>query len=201
MRPVRRLDGDPDLSPPLVRLEPPRRLLPVRVASAPDHQCVAARRSGRSDACADAPLSEGPFVRLRKEWPMLVRHVALVDEKSRVKSSQLSRVAAAIQKQATRDFAPVWGIQATVDSFTRLEDVPIGYWPVILKDRIAGAAGYHDDDDDGQPFALVEFDPDWALTASHEALEMLADPFGRRLIAGQSPHPKQGRVSFLVEVC
>jgi hypothetical protein len=131
---------------------------------------------------------------------MLVRHVALVVEKSRVKPSEVSKVAAALQKQVTRDFSPMWEVRATVDSFTRLEDVPIGYWPVIVMDKVQDAAGYHDDQD-GQPFSLVEFDPDWPLTASHEVLEMLADPFGRRLVAGQSPRKSQGRVSFLVEVC
>jgi hypothetical protein len=39
------------------------------------------------------------------------------------------------------------------------------------------------------------------LTASHEVLEMLADPFGNRVIAGKSPKRGQGRVEFLVEVC
>jgi len=131
---------------------------------------------------------------------MLVRHVALVVEKSTVKHTEVSRVAAALQKQVTRDFAPIWEVKATVDPFVRLEDVPLGYWPVIVMDNVQGAAGYHDDQD-GQPFALVEFEKEWPLTASHEALEMLADPFGRRLIAGQSPAPNQGRVAFLVEVC
>ena len=37
----------------------------------------------------------------------------------------------------------------------------------------------------------------WSLTASHECLEMLADPFGNRLIAGDSPKPDQGRVQIL----
>jgi hypothetical protein len=32
-------------------------------------------------------------------------------------------------------------------------------------------------------------------------LEMLADPFGNRLVAGRSPKRAQGRVEFLVEVC
>src|SRR5258705_6122923 len=131
---------------------------------------------------------------------MLVRHVALVAEKSKVKPAEVARVAAALQKQVTRDFAPIWCVRATVDSFVRLEDVPLGYWPVIVQDKVEDAAGYHDDED-GQPFALVEFDRDWPLTASHEVLEMLADPFGRRMMAGQSPDPRQGRVSFLVEVC
>jgi len=63
-----------------------------------------------------------------------------------------------------------------------------------------GAAGIHLDQD-GQPFALITSGPGWALTASHEALEMLADPFGNRTIAGPSIKPGQGRVSYLVEVC
>src|SRR5262245_13067116 len=128
---------------------------------------------------------------------MLVRHVALVVEKSKVKPSEVARVAAALQRQVTRDFAPIWQVKATVDSFVRLEDVPIGYWPVIVMDNVEDAAGYHDDED-GQPFALVEFERDWPLTASHEVLEMLADPFGRRMVAGEYARRSQGRVTFLV---
>ena len=73
---------------------------------------------------------------------MLVRHVALVVEKSTVKHTEVSRVAAALQKQVTRDFAPIWEVKATVDPFVRLEDVPLGYWPVIVMDNVQGAAGY-----------------------------------------------------------
>jgi hypothetical protein len=114
------------------------------------------------------------------------------------------KVAAALQKQASRDLAPTWNISATVDAFERLEDVPLGYWPMIVKDDIgfSGAAGIHLDRD-RQPFALITSSSqldEWSLTAAHESLEMLVDPFGDRLIAGDSPMQGQGRVSFLVEV-
>src|SRR5439155_15221952 len=56
-------------------------------------------------------------------------------------------------------------------------------------------------DKDGQPFALVRFNEGWPLTTSHEIIEMLGDPFGNRLIAGQSKKSGQGRVEYLVEVC
>jgi hypothetical protein len=36
---------------------------------------------------------------------------------------------------------------------------------------------------------------------SHEALEMVADSWGNRLVPGGSPKPGQGIVEFLVEVC
>ncbi len=133
---------------------------------------------------------------------MLLRHVAIVSESGNVNAADVSIAAAAIQKQVTRDFSPIWEIDATVDGFSALEDVPIDYWPVIIEDNIKepGAAGVHKDDN-GQPFALVQASEGWQLTTSHECLEMLADPFGNRLVAGQSPKEDQGRVEFLVEVC
>jgi len=131
---------------------------------------------------------------------MLVRQVALVPEDVDVSTAEVVRVAAALQRQVTRDFAPIWDISATVDGFARLEDVPLGYWPVLLVRDVAGAAGVHEDQN-GQPFALVEAGDSWSLTASHETLEMLADPFGNRLVPSTSPMPGQGRVEILVEVC
>jgi hypothetical protein len=49
----------------------------------------------------------------------------------------------------------------------------------------------------------VQTAKDWPLTSSHEVLEMLADPFGERLVAGAAPAEAKGqkRVEFLVEVC
>jgi hypothetical protein len=97
-------------------------------------------------------------------------------------------------------------VRATVDAFATLDDVPTDYWPIIVTANVEGAAGFHDDDH-GQPFSLVEFGSQWSLTASHECLEMLADPFGRRLRAGDMlpqavklGQPNR-RVRYLVEVC
>lgn len=132
---------------------------------------------------------------------MLVTQLALVAETPQITASQLNRVAAALQKQAIRDFTPLWQIPATVDAFDKLDDVPVGYWPLIVRDDIGepGAAGVHMDKD-GQPFSLIQYSDSWSLTASHEMLEMLGDPWGNRLVAGQSPKPGQGVVEFLVEV-
>ena len=117
-------------------------------------------------------------------------HVALVSEmpQSTLSSSELSQVSAAIQKQVSRDFGPVWNVNATVDSFPNLDDVPLGYWPVIVMEDIGnpGAAGFHQDKN-GNPYALVQFSDSWSLTASHETLEMLADPFGNRVVASVAP--------------
>jgi hypothetical protein len=138
----------------------------------------------------------------------LTANVALVSDTPVIDFSQVSVAAAALNKQVARDFGPLWQVDATVSAFDTLENVPVDYWPVIIRDDInePGAAGYHTDDN-GQPFALIQADDSWTLTSSHEVLEMLADPFGNRTIAGappaNAPAPVSGfaRVVYLVEVC
>ena len=130
-----------------------------------------------------------------------LQQLALVSETSKLAFGELARVSAALQKQGSRDLGPIWGLRATCDAFAKLEDVPVDYWPIIVRDDIgvSGAAGVHEDDS-GHPFALVQFDGGWSLTASHEMCEMLCDPMGNTVRAGQSPKKGQQRVEFLVEV-
>lgn len=133
----------------------------------------------------------------------LINHLALVSESNQIDMRELTIVSAALQKQVVRDLCPIWSIAATVDPFERLEDIPLGYWPMVVLDDIGfDAAGIHLDKE-GQPFSLITASEDndvWSLTASHECLEMLVDPFGDRLVPGDSPKAGQGRVLFLVEV-
>src|ERR1051325_11706399 len=98
--------------------------------------------------------------------PNFIRQLALVSETSDIDLSQVTRVAAALDKQATRDFAPIWGINASIHAFARLEDVPLGYWPMIVQEDIGvkDAAGIHLDKD-GQPYALISAGNSWSLTA------------------------------------
>jgi hypothetical protein len=138
-------------------------------------------------------------------------HVAITLESPRiVDAGELARVAAAIQRQVLRDFGPAWGIHATVDVFPLLESVPADYWPVVLTRRHLGDdEGFHLTND-GQPFSVVEAIAGWSLTASHEILEMLADPTGTRMIPGPLPAfvvdggPRRdpaARVDYLLEIC
>jgi len=134
---------------------------------------------------------------------MLPIHLALTSHSNQVAISDLTEVAAALQKQITRDFAPLWNVDATVAAFAS-DQVPQGYWPISIEDNLdqfPGAAGIHLNEQDNSPYALVLYGPTWSLTASHEAPEMLADPWGSRTVPGQSPRQAQGRVDFLVEVC
>ena len=57
----------------------------------------------------------------------MVQQVALVSQAPSVPHAEVSRVSAALQKQVTRDFGPIWSVTATVDGFADLSDVPLGY--------------------------------------------------------------------------
>ncbi len=129
-------------------------------------------------------------------------HVALVSRINKLDFAELSVVSAALQKQVLRDFAPVWGIEATVDAFAQLDDVPSDYWVVTVEkfNGTGGFAGIHGDQN-FQPFARVAYSNVWSLTASHEVLEMLSDPFRNRLIAGALVEDQGRRVDYLVEIC
>lgn len=133
---------------------------------------------------------------------MTLIHLALVVEAPQVSRRAVSEIAAALQRQLTRDVAPIWEVHATIDAFPSLEHVPPGYWPILVGDHFPGveSVGIHLDRN-GQPFALVEASPSWSLTASHEAIEMVIDPWGNRTVPGGSPMAGQGLVEILVEVC
>jgi hypothetical protein len=157
----------------------------------------------------------------------LTDHVALTSLTSNVSARRLMVVAAAIQKQVTRDFEPIWGIRGTVDPFGDLADVPVDYYPVVifddedeLLDRLVAAVGperavalveafdadsctgIHTNAFNRQPFALVKAtDDSWPMVASHEVLEMLADPYGNRLVSASHALDPNQRVNYLLEVC
>ena len=156
----------------------------------------------------------------------LTDHIALVSLTNDISIRDMLRAGAAVQKQLTRDFTPIWGLRATLDTFDDLSSVPSDYHPIVVfsdprellgqlegmigpeytarlvddfeRDRLTGL---HLNAFTRQPFALVEASDAWSVTISHEVLEMIADPFGNRLIAAAHPQDKTERVKYLLEVC
>ena len=126
----------------------------------------------------------------------MTQQIALVSKTTEIGPRELTRVAAALNTQLARDFGPAWNLDAAVTTARR---VPPTAWPLIVTDD-APAAGVHLDDH-GRPTALVDYADDWSTAASHELLEMCADPYGNRLVTARAVKPGQGRVEYLVEVC
>src|SRR5262245_38852076 len=111
--------------------------------------------------------------------------IALVGSPS-VPPDILAGLGAALNKQA-QQLSEVWGLSAVVTAFPDLESVPTGYWPIsLVEETPEGVAGIHRDHG-GTPYALVQLGDNWPLVASHECLEMLVDPLGKRTMRGPSP--------------
>src|SRR5262249_38393719 len=153
--------------------------------SAPDRlrQCAHAPDSCRffeiiRARAAYCSMSTRPGSRERRHHMSLPIQVALIPDGAGVRMSELSRVAAALSKQVLQDFGPIWGIQAVVTAYARLEDMPLGAWPIIITTQDLGdASGFHTNRH-GHPLALVQLESEWSISASHECLEKLADPTG-----------------------
>jgi hypothetical protein len=130
-----------------------------------------------------------------------MRHydIALLSESASLPFAALAPVAAAISKQTSRDVAPLWHVSGTLTAFPNAAAVPVGFYPVTIQDNIdqPGAAGFHTDANN-QPYALIQYESDWSVTASHEVLEMLVDPWGNRLYPGVVAGK---RVQILEEIC
>jgi hypothetical protein len=131
----------------------------------------------------------------------MLSHVGLVSLTRQLALRDVAPVGAALQKQVGRDFGPLWNIEASVDSFERLEDVPADYWLITIEDSNESVMPGIHSDENFQPFARITFNNVWPLVLSHELLEMLADPFGSKLVAGPSIRKAGERVRYLVEVC
>ena len=133
--------------------------------------------------------------------------VSVINASSVVTDDQCRTLVAALQKQVSHDFAPVWGIDATL-AFVPTGGTPApGTWWLSILDNTdrAGVLGHHDLTPDGLPvgksFAGTDqhYGHSWTVTASHELLEMLADPDINLTVF---VHPEQGNDTlYAYEVC
>lgn len=119
--------------------------------------------------------------------PARIAHpVAVLNRSSIVTDDEAEAIAHALQAQVSHDFAKVWGIDA------RLSFLPTkrtagweGKWNLVLLDTSdeANALGYHDLTPEGLPLGKVfaksdqQYGAKVSVTASHELLEMLLDPY------------------------
>lgn len=114
--------------------------------------------------------------------------IVIVNIDTHVTHDEIVKAAAALQRQVLEHFYPVWGADATVRAATPQDPPRDDEWHLELRKvpTIDGALGFHDTTDAGLPrlFDFPELDAQdgvsWTVTASHEILEALADPWLRR---------------------
>lgn len=111
-------------------------------------------------------------------------NIAIINHSTAVIDTDFKNVVSALQTQVTRDFYPIWGINAKLMIMPLNASIPPDWWQLIILDNSdqAGALGYHDLTSFGKPLGKVFAGDDikygykWSITTSHELLEMLGDP-------------------------
>src|SRR5437588_3605858 len=132
--------------------------------------------------------------------------IAVMNPSTVVQDTDVKAALPAFQSQVTDDFAPAWGIDASLRFVAGGSKPAAGeWWLSILDDSDqAGALGYHDLTDEGLPLSKVfagsdiAFKQSWTVTCSHELLEMLVDPNINLTVFDEGPI---GARLYAYEVC
>ena len=110
--------------------------------------------------------------------------IAVINESTIVPDAAMPAVVAALQKQVEEHFWPAWGLDAELELVRKGRAPAPGAWQLVILDDSdqADALGYHETTAAGLPlgkcFARTTSEDGgaWTVTASHELLEMIADP-------------------------
>ena len=110
--------------------------------------------------------------------------ISVINASTVLNDTEIRPVVSALQQQVTNHFLPAWGVDAELTFIPTGSTPPNGsWWLTILDDSDqAGALGYHDLTSEALPISKVfaatdlKYGNKWTVTASHELLEMLADP-------------------------
>lgn len=110
--------------------------------------------------------------------------VVCVNQSTVLNDAQVQACVDGLQKQVDEHFFPAWGIEAQLSVRDKSMPITLGEWELVFADNSdqIGALGYHETTANGDPIGYVFAKDDldsgtsWTVTASHELLEMLADP-------------------------
>jgi hypothetical protein len=133
--------------------------------------------------------------------------IAVMNESTMVSDEEVIAVMAALQTQVRRDLAPAWGVDAELTFIANGAEVPPGSWRLVIEDdsRHTEFISYHTLSDEGLPEVHVavraakQAGLEWTMTASHDLLEMLANP-RLDLTIFDSADGRKGRL-YVREIC
>jgi hypothetical protein len=113
-----------------------------------------------------------------------VYRISIINSSKTLKDSEITSVLGPLQTQITEHFSPVWGIGAALSFAPGQTKAPPGAWTLLMLDDAdtPSALSYHYVSGDGFPTGKVfiktirEYGTSWTKSASHQLLEMLANP-------------------------
>jgi hypothetical protein len=131
--------------------------------------------------------------------------IEIINESNTLDDTDVKSVLPSLQTQVRRDFAPLWGANATLVFVPKKTNPsPGSWWMGIFDDsHQAGVLGYHDLTAKGLPLGKVFARSDkqahceWSVTMSHELLEMLANPSSNLFVQ----HEANKGLLYPYEVC
>lgn len=122
-----------------------------------------------------------------------VQLIEIVNQSTAASDADLEKIAAVLQIQVDRDYAPAWNYGgATIRFVPRGEQIDPQAWVVYVMDNSPqpGALGFHEDA--GKPVGRVfaaddkKYRAHLSVTLSHELIEMLGDPYTQLTVYRQS---------------
>ena len=133
--------------------------------------------------------------------------VSIINASDVVSDAECRALTDALQIQVSRDFAPAWRIDAKLTFVPKGQKPAPGTWWLSILDNTdrAEVLGHHDLTPDGLPigksFAGTDkrYGFEWTVTASHELLEMLANPDVNLTVLVHADHGD--RKLYAYEVC
>lgn len=133
----------------------------------------------------------------------------------RVSDRDLLFVIRAVNRQIADDFVPYWGMPATLrlegyskrsEQYEQPKELRGEAIIYVLTEDSGSKLGMHDRTKSGIPIGFVYVQDgnsigDWSVTLSHEALELIADPYCNLLVMGPHPHNPDVNVFHWYEMC
>jgi uncharacterized protein DUF4062 len=134
--------------------------------------------------------------------------VAVLNESKTVSDDEVRAAVVALQKQVHDDFAPAWGVDAELTFVPRDSKPQAGSWWLALADNsdYEGAVAYHSITAEGLPYVKIsaasarQQDWPWSMAASHDLLEMLANPRLNLTVVVSEDNAQTGRI-YIREIC
>jgi hypothetical protein len=111
--------------------------------------------------------------------------ISLINHSTITSDAVVAAMVPDLQTQISRDFAPIWDLDAHLEFCGRTDPIDPACWQLLILDDAdqAGALGYHDLSSSGKPIGKVFARADQqagdalSVTVSHELLEQILDPY------------------------
>jgi hypothetical protein len=133
--------------------------------------------------------------------------ISVINHSKALTDTEIAPVVAALQIQVSEHLAPAWKVDAALMFVAAGQQPPASNWRLEIYDQnqINDDSGYHTVGADGIPYGwafmdlVSKYQEKWSITASHELLEMLVNPYAN--LAAYVPFDDNVGSFYQLEIC